>query len=311
MKRILDYLVYLLVRVMVCLAQALSLETGVALGRFLAWCFTYLVPVRRRLIHENLTIAFPEMTSSQRLELSYRMWEHLFLLVVEVAHIPRRIHPTNWRDYITLVDSETIGKILHSDRPVVMVTGHFGNFEAGGYFLGILGYPSYSVARTLDNPYLNDFVKSFREASGQFLVPKNKGYDQILEVLERRDLMAFLADQSAGPKGCWVDFFGKKASTYKAIALLSLQYDAPVVVCYATRRDNRPMQFNITIAGVLDPRDHPEGLTVTEITQWFTHVLEEGIRRHPEQYWWLHRRWKEYKKESRKKQPAAEKEVIP
>ncbi|MCL2120110.1 MAG: hypothetical protein FWH27_16965, partial [Planctomycetaceae bacterium] len=188
MKRVLDYLVYLLVRVMVCLAQALSLDSGVSIGRFFAWCFTYPVPVRRRLILENLSIAFPEMTPQQRSELVYRMWEHLFLLVVEVAHIPRRIHQTNWRNYITLVNTEAIGKILHNDRPIVMVTGHFGNFEAGGYFLGILGYPTYSVARTLDNPYLNDFVKSFREASGQFLIPKNDGYEQILEVLERRDV---------------------------------------------------------------------------------------------------------------------------
>ena len=300
-KIVFDFLVYLLVRVMVCLAQALSPETGVALSRFFAWCFTYLVPIRRRLIRENLAIAFPKLPPGQRSELIFRMWEHLFLLVVEVAHIPRRIHQTNWRDYITLVNTGAIGKILHNDRPIVMVTGHFGNFEAGGFFLGMLGYPTYSVARPLDNPWLNDFVKSFREASGQFLVPKNDGFDQILEVLASRDVMAFLADQSAGPKGCWVDFFGKKASTYKAIALLSREYDAPVVVCYATRHDNRPLHFNMTVAGILDPRDHPEGMTVTEITQWFTHVLEAGIRQHPEQYWWLHRRWKEYEKADPKK----------
>lgn len=304
MKNLLDYLVYLVVRILVCVAQALSLETGVYISRLFAYLFTHILPVRRRLVHENLALAFPELSPKQRDELIARMWEHLFLLVVEVAHIARRIHPTNWRDYIKLVNTEKIGKILHNDRPLVMVTGHFGNFEAGGFLLGILGYPTYSVARTLDNPYLNDFVKMFREASGQFLIPKNDGYDQILEVLTRRDVMAFLADQSAGPKGCWVDFFGKKASTYKAIALLSLQYDAPVVVCYATRRD-RPMHFNMTIAGVLDPRDHPEGITVKEITQWYTHVLEEGIRQHPDQYWWIHRRWKEFdKRRPQKKCPA-------
>jgi KDO2-lipid IV(A) lauroyltransferase len=231
------------------------------------------------------------------------MWEHLFLLVIEAAHIPRRIHATNWRDYIELVNTETIGKVLHNDRPLIMVTGHFGNFEAGGYFLGILGYPSYSVARKLDNPYLDQFIKTFREASGQFLIPKNDGYDQILEVLNRRDLMVFLADQSAGPKGCWVDFFGKPASTYKAIALLSLQYDAPVIVCYAVRSDKRPLHFEMTIAGILDPREHVEGLTVKEITQWYTHVLEDGVRRHPEQYWWVHRRWKDYPKPQKTKIP--------
>ena len=302
MKSILDYLVYLVVRVMVCIAQALPLEIGVNISRLFAFLFTHIIPIRRRLIHENLTIAFPESTREQRKELIARMWEHLFLMVVEVAHISRRIHPTNWRKYITLVSTDKIGKILHNDRPLVMVTGHFGNFEAGGFLLGILGYPSHSVARTLDNLYLNDFIKTFREAAGQFLIPKNDGYDQILDVLNKRDVMVFLADQSAGPKGCMVDFFGKKASTFKAIALLSLKYDAPVVVCYATRRD-RPMHFNMTVADVLDPRDYPEGITVKEITQWYTHVLEEGIRQHPEQYWWIHRRWKDSEKRKPQKQP--------
>ena len=296
MKQILDYPVYFLVRVMVCVVQALSLETGVSFARFCAWCLTYLLPIRQRLIHENLAIAFPEMPSDQRQELVYRVWEHLFLLAIEVAHLPRRIHPTNWRDYITLVNTEKIGKILHNDRPLLLVTGHFGNFEAGGYLLGILGYPSFTVARTLDNRYLHHYVTSFREASGQFLISKNDGYDLILEALERRDAMTFLADQSAGPKGCWVDFFGKKASTFKAIALLSRQYDAPIVVCYATRKEGRPFHFEMTIAGVLDPREQSEDMTVPEITQWFTHVLEEGIRRRPDQYWWVHRRWKEYEK---------------
>ena len=301
MKRVLDYLVYLFVRIMVCLAQALSLDAGIKIGRLLALIFTHVLPFRRQLIRENLAIAFPDLTHEQREELVYQMWEHLFLLGVEVAHIARRIHPTNWRDYIKLVGTDRIGKILHNDRPLVMVTGHFGNFEAGGYLLGILGYPSFTVARTLDNPYLDRYVKSFREASGQFLIPKNDGYEQILEVLQRRDVMVFLADQSAGPKGCWVDFFGKPASTFKAIALLSLQYDAPVVVCYPTRQTGRPMRFCMTIAGVLDPRDYPEGITVKEITQWYTHVLEDGIRKQPEQYWWVHRRWKQYEKPKRRK----------
>ena len=297
MKRPVDYLVYLFVRVLICIVQAISVETCVFVAKRLAWLFTYVMPVRRRLIHENLTIAFPELSRKDQVDLIYKMWEHLFLLVIEVGHTVRRIHPTNWRDYIRLVNTETIGKLLHNNRPMIMVTGHFGNFEAGGFFLGILGYPTYSVARTLDNPYLDRFIKKFREASGQFLVPKNEGYDKILEVLQRRDVMAFLADQSAGPKGCWVDFFGKKASTYKAIALLSLEYDAPVVVCYATRRDRLPLHFDMTIAGVLDPRNLPDGIgNVKEITQWYTHVLENGIRKNPEQYWWVHNRWKDYGK---------------
>jgi KDO2-lipid IV(A) lauroyltransferase len=161
-----------------------------------------------------------------------------------------------------------------------------------------LTYPSNSVARTLDNPFLDRFIREFRESTGQYLIPKNGGSPEILQVLKGNGLMAFLADQSAGPKGCMVDFFGRPASTFKAIALLSLQFKVPIVICYSLRKTDEqgnfePMQFVVYITGVLDPLQLPPDIqNIKEITQWYTHKLEEGIRKYPEQYWWLHRRWK-------------------
>ena len=114
----------------------------------------------------------------------------------------------------------------------------------GGYVLGILGFPTYTVARTLDNPYLDRFVNRFRAGTGQHIIPKNGGYQQILDVLAGGGTMTFLADQYAGPKGCWVEFFGRPASAHKAIALLALDNDARVSVC-AARRLGRPMQFEL------------------------------------------------------------------
>ncbi len=178
-----------------------------------------------------------------------------------------------------------------------MVTGHFGNFEVGGYALGILGFPTYSVARKLDNPYLDRYLARFRGATGQHLIPKNGGYDQILNVLAGGGTMAFLADQYGGEKGCWVEFFGRPASAYKAIALLALEHDAPLAVCYARRLDG-PMRFEMVTHGLADPRDtRGDVAAVHDLTQWYTRALEEGIRQAPDQYWWLHRRWKDMRKQ--------------
>ena len=206
------------------------------------------------------------------------MWEHLFLLVLEVAHVPRKIHETNWRKYIKLRDVAPLMRQLISDRPVIVVTGHFGNFELGGYALGILGFPTFTVARNLDNPYLDRYLAGFRAATGQHLIPKNGGYDQIERVLSGGGTMAFLADQYAGEKGCWVEFFGRPASAYKAIALLALEHDAPVAVCYA-RRLGRPMQFEMVTQAMADPRDARDDVgTVRDMTQWYTGQLEHAIR---------------------------------
>ena len=293
-----DYLVYLLVRILFCVVQSLSLEANRSFACGLAFFFTRILPIRRRLLRENLQIAFPELNNEERQRMVRTMWEHLFLMGGEVALASRKIRDHNWTDHIRLVNAEPLLGVLHQDRPVILVTGHFGNFEIGGFSLGILTHPSHSVARTLDNPYLNRFIKDFRESTGQFLISKNGGAPEIVQVLEQNGLIAFLADQSAGRKGCRVNFFDKPASTFKAIAVLALQFNAPIVVCYALRQTNgagqfQMLHFDMHITEILDPLNlPPEMQNVKDITQWFTHVLESGIRRHPEQYWWLHRRWK-------------------
>ncbi len=307
MKILVDYITYLFVRIFFCVIQSLSLKQGHAVARGLAWLFTDIFPARRKLLRENLELAYPGLNRAEQREIILKMWEHLVLMAVEISLAGRKVRDLNWPDHIKLTGASSLLSLMHQGRPVIIVTGHFGNFEMGGFSLGVLTYPSHSVARTLDNPFLNKFIKNFRESTGQFLIAKNGGSDDIMDVLSHNGLMAFLADQSAGPKGCMVDFFGKKASTFKAIALLSVQYEAPIVVCYSLRHVNaagefEPMQFDMHIAGVLDPKELPPGISnVKDITQWYTKKLEDGIRNQPEQYWWLHRRWKEYEPRKKKK----------
>ena len=289
-----DYPVYLVVRVFICVIQSLRMETCQYLSKGLAILAADILGIRRELTDENLQHAFPELSEKERRNLTRRMWEHLFRLIAEVAHCPRKIREINWKKHIHLQNVDAIHQMLCTDRPLILVTGHFGNFEIGGYLLGLLGYPTFTVARNLDNPYLNDFIERFRGMTGQFILSKKDGPEPIITVLERSDTMAFLADQSAGRRGCRVVFFGRQASAYKAIALLSLQYKAPLAVCYATRRnDARPLSFEMHVSGVFDPlHPVPELEDVKTLTQWYTSLLEEGIRQHPDQYWWIHDRWK-------------------
>src|SRR5207247_98830 len=105
--------------------------------------------------------------------LAWRMWEHLFLMAVEIAHAPRKIHDSNWRDYIAFRECPEMIRLLWSGRPCVFVSGHHGNFELAGYTMGVFGFPTFAVARPLDNPFLDRYVNEFRSSRGQFLLPKN------------------------------------------------------------------------------------------------------------------------------------------
>ena len=292
-----DWLVYLAVRLTVALIGIFPIDACQTFARFLAFLLTRLFGVRRMVLEENLLIAFPESTPGERNRLVRRMWEHLLMMGVEFFYGRRLIHETNWRHYVELVDGQKMVRLFFENRPIVMVTGHFGNFEMGGYLLGLLGYPTYSVARNLDNRFLNRYIHQLRETTGQYLVDKKGAAERVEELMERNEIVAFLSDQSAGPKGCWVDFFGRPASAYKAMALLSFQYNAPILVCHATRIDSTPMRIRLEPVDLFDPAETENGLgSVFEITQWFTSLLERSIRRSPEQYWWLHRRWKNYGK---------------
>ncbi len=288
-----DYAVYLVVRSLVCVVQAVRLETAQKCAAALAWVFCRVVPIRRKVIDGNLQIAFPEWSSERRGRSALAMWEHLFLMVAEIAHASRKIHVTNWRRHVQLVNARPMIAALVDERPCVLVTGHYGNFELSGYVLGMFGFPTYTVARTLDNPHLNRFVNRFRGSRGQHILPKQGSAPEIAEMLSAGGTLAVLADQSAGPRGCFVPFFGRPASTHKAIAVFALHHDAPLVLGYARRRGG-PLCYDMGAGTVIDPRDAAEVASPVQfLTEQFSQGLEQIIRRDPDQYWWIHRRWKE------------------
>lgn len=307
MQGLLQSIVYLAVRVFICAVQALQMETCQKVAAALATLFCNALRVRENVVDDNLRHAFPELSAAERRRLSWRMWEHLFLLVVEIAHAPRKIHETNWRDFLHFKGdaSPRLVNLLLGDRPVVIISAHFGNFEMAGYLLGILGFPTYTVARTLDNPQIDAFLNRFRSRTGQHMIPKKGGYEQIVDVLARGLPMTFLADQYAGSKGCWVEFFGRPASAHKAIGLFALNHDAPLVIGYAERK-GRPLHYEMGMQGSADPRSGEDHVTsVPRLTQWYTSHLEQVIRRAPAQYWWLHRRWKDNRPAKKRAKAAA------
>jgi KDO2-lipid IV(A) lauroyltransferase len=182
--------------------------------------------------------------------------------------------------------------MLIDARPKVIISGHLGNFEVGGYLLSMHGFPTHSIARPLDNVYLDRFINDFRGATGQYMLPKQGSGPEVAELLEKGGTLVLLGDQAGGKGGCWVDFFGKPASTHKAVAVFSLGSQAPTMVTAALRQ-GKPMSFCMQVAGIVDPAESGfEYGTVPLLTQWYTRNLEHLVQATPDQYWWVHRRWK-------------------
>jgi KDO2-lipid IV(A) lauroyltransferase len=288
-----DFCVYVMVRLLVATIQVLPTDTAASCCAGGAWLLTRVLGVRQETLQENFQRVYPQATHAQLQHLTQAMWYHLLLMLCEVAWAPRRLHRCNWQSHVFIPNSAHFLEHLLSRRATVLVTGHFGNFELGGYVTGLMGIRTTTIARRLDNAFLHDYVTRFRGGKGQRMVDKAGCAADVDRHLARGGTLSLLADQHGGPKGCWTPFLGHPASYHKALALFSLASDAPMAVAF-TIRNGQPMHFRLGCAGVADPRSGgPECSGVRALTQWYSRLLEEVISQAPDQYWWVHRRWRE------------------
>ena len=290
-----DFSAYLAVRLTIAVIQTLPMDTGNQICKSLARLAAGPLGIRKRVTDENLAKIFPNASPDERKQLSIQMWHSLLLMVCEIAWAQRRLHLVNWRKHVRIPQSDLILGLYLSERPIVGVTGHFGNFEVGGYITGLMGFSTLTIARKLDNPFLHSWVERFRGAKGQQMVDKEGCAPLVNRHLVQGGILSLLADQHAGPKGCWVEFLGKTASSHKALALFSLSNNAPMMVGYMRRLRGEPMQFELGTTGIIDPIESAsESLrTVPALTEWYNRQLAIAIGDGVEQYWWLHRRWRQ------------------
>ncbi len=317
---------YLVFRLGVCLLQTLTLRQTIRVGEWLAWVLVDVLPrrwTRYDIAVENITRALGDsretaietnpaeaptgtggrestgvgVTSDEAHRIIREMWVHLFRLVAEMAQLPRKMTLTNCREVVVFRNRKVVLEAFCTGRPVIVLGGHFGNWEVSTATFGLFGLPMGIVGRELDNPYLNEWFARTRVATGHRLYLKKGASDGMLELLEAGGNLGVLCDQDAGPKGLFVDFFGRPASTFKSIALMALEYRALIVVGYGIRlpddlAQSRWAHFEIGCEEVIDPEQVEADDPLREITQRFTSALERAVRRAPEQYFWVHRRWK-------------------
>jgi len=246
---------------------------------------------RRALTH--LRLSFPGWSEQKYHRIAKASMRNLVYLGLEVLFTTRLITPGRWRRHIKLTNqAENIRLLLERKTALIYVTGHFGNWEVVGYAMAALGFPNVAIARPMDNPYLDRYVLGVREKRGMTILGKRGATESLDDLLVNKAAVSFIADQDAGRKGVFVDFFGRPASTYKSIALMAMAHGSPVIVGYGRRLDEE-YHFEIGIQRIIHPhewadKDEP----MRWITQEYTTALEQVIRTAPEQYLWVHRRWK-------------------
>ena len=300
---------YLVFRSLVAVVEGVPLRARDALARGLAWFIHRGLPrkwTRYHVAADNLRQAFgPEMTEGRIDQTIHQMWVHLFRMVGEMILMPRKLQKTRLAEAIEFRNKGQVLRAKASGRPELLLSGHYGNWEMAISVFGLFGFRMGLVARDLDNPLLHRWFQNFRRSTGHVQIGKNGGSGQMVRQLERRGSLALLGDQDAGGSGLFVDFFGRPASTFKSIGLLALEYQALICVGYARRLDETTAlgwpRFELGCEEVIDPRECETSDPLREITQKYTAALERVIRRAPEQYFWVHRRWKSVPKTREKR----------
>ena len=240
----------------------------------------------------NLRLAFPAWSDAQRRAIIRKMTRNLGWMAAEFAQF-HRWRKENIENFVILDAHENFLEARNRGRGVIFLTGHIGAWEISSFAHALYGFPLHYMARPLDNPSVDALVNRVRGLAGNQPIFKNESARAILKILRDSGTIGILADQNTMPEeGVFVNFFGKPACTSTGIARLALHTDAAVVPGYAIwdedlRKYRLRFEPEVPLA-----RTGDEERDVLENTQRFTKVIEEIVRRHPDQWVWVHARWK-------------------
>ena len=291
-KRLKRFLRYLAIRVALSAVQLMSARSAGALGeRFGSLAFRVAGAERRKAL-DSLQRAFPHKSEAEREQLARASFRHLGRLVFELAcvrEIDREIDA--WVEFPE-EDRRVLERALAGKQGVVFVSGHVGNWELLARRVSTAGFPSQSIAKETSDPRLTELVERFRSEGGLKSIWRGRdgAAKDMLRALKQGEILGLLIDQDTKVQSVFVPFFGHPASTPRAAADLVYRTGAAAVVGFCQRGEGG--RYRLSIKEVEVDRSLEREAGVIALTATLTREIEEAIRRAPEQWVWMHRRWK-------------------
>jgi KDO2-lipid IV(A) lauroyltransferase len=248
-------------------------------------------PARRRIALANLARAFPDMAPAQRRRICRLSYQHLGLMVMELSRVlVRPVEQT--LAGIRLEGLEHLRSTMEQHGRALLLTAHLGNWELLPLACRLTGYRLSVVLRPLDAPWLDRLVGRLRDRSGVELIDKRAALRPVLRALMGGAMVGILLDQNAARhEGVFVPFFGRAASTSKALAVLALRTRTPIVPAFIWREDAGTHCIEVRVPLAVPPPGDLETSIVT-LTARCTEAIETAIRDRPDQWLWMHDRWR-------------------
>jgi Kdo2-lipid IVA lauroyltransferase/acyltransferase len=252
----------------------------------------YHASAKQRLIAlHNLRRAYPEKSIDEIEAIAKGVFRHMGIVLAELFEMPFITRET-LADWVTVEGLEHVEAALAKGKGVLSIVAHFGNWELMTVAVPLLIRPMQIIYRPLDSPIMDNLLGWSRTKHGNSLIPKGGSGKRIIRLLRENSPIGILSDQNVDKnEGVFVDFFGRPACTSVGTAVLAMQSGAPVIPAFMPRMPDGRYKLVILPAVEITQTDNHESDLIVN-TQRFAKVVEDMVRRYPDQWFWIHQRWK-------------------
>lgn len=273
------------------LFRLLGLKAARTFAYFLALFFYYLIPIRKKTVFDNLNIAFPNLSNREKKKIAFGSYLSFAISLVEILYLPWMTE-TQMKNSVAIENLELIEEKNKLGKGVILLSAHFGNWEYIAASASLqLNKKFHIIVKNQRNKYVNDWMNRMRTRWLNEVVPLGVSVRNIYSVLKNNGIAAMVADQRGPEEGLKLDFFGKKTSVYTGPAVLALKTGAPVIFGIPVRQKDYTYKSTLSELDRTNlPDDEEEKVKV--LTERMIKHLEKIISEHPEQWLWMHRRWK-------------------
>jgi Kdo2-lipid IVA lauroyltransferase/acyltransferase len=278
----------LFVRLVGAMPRPLAHGIGILIGRVVY----YIHPRLRRVGLRNLQLAFPDKAVTERRKVLRGLYVSLGRLLGEFCLFPRYTRE-NASEIAVYQGFENFDAAEKRGKGVLLLTGHFGGWEVGSFFHSLQGHPMHIVVRPLDNPYLDALVTRYRGLHRNTIIGKREFARALISAVRGKETVGILMDTNmTPPQGVFVPFFGTEACTASGMARVALHTDAAVVPAF-TIWDPVLRKYRVEFSRPVElVRTGNNEADAVANTARFTKIIEDYARRYPDQWLWVHRRWK-------------------
>lgn len=279
------------------LISSMPIKIRIFCGNIIGILWFDILRIRRKVALDNLRLAFPEKSEAERIQMARNSLKNMGHNILEYG-LFRSLTKQRAQELVEFKGLDLLEDALKQNKGCLLLAMHLANGDLCTSATSLMGFPLYLISKVFKTQWLNDMWFDLRKKHGtHFISPEKSSFD-ILRALNKNGVVIFVLDQFMGPPiGTRTKFFGVETGTAMGLALVHLRTKAPLLLTYNYRKPDGTLCLNfekIDFANLLDTDlDHREQ-TISTLTQLYTDKIELTIRKYPDQWMWIHRRWKKF-----------------